>query len=83
MQLKGKCIVLYYVCKRILKMCTLCRKETQVQVKEDRTDKEKEKTVVTEVEEINHTGYERVYLPETDTSEDDDSDMDSDSSDDF
>lgn len=52
-------------------------------MKEDRTDKEEEKTVVTEVEEINHTGYERVYLPETDTSEDGDSDGDSDSSDDF
>ena len=52
-------------------------------MKDDRTDKEEEKPVVTEVEEINHNGYERVYLPETDTSEDDDSDGDSDSSDDF
>ena len=65
----------------MLKTCILCRKETQAQVMDDRTDKD----VVTEVEKeiANHTGYERVYLPETDTSEDDDSDRDSDSSDDF
>ena len=69
--------------KGTLKIFTSCRKETLAQVKDDRTDKEEEKTVVTEVEEINHNGYERVYLPETDTSEDDDSDGDSDSSDDF
>ena len=66
-------------------MCIVCRKESQGQVEDDRTDKEEEKNVITEVEKeiVNPTGYERVYLPETDTSEDNNSDENSDSDDDF
>ena len=44
--------------------------------------KEKENVVTEQKEAVNDTGYEIVYLPETDTSEDEDS-YDSDSSNDF
>lgn len=62
-----------------------CRKETHDQVEDDKAVKEKEeKNVVTEAEETeNDSGYEVVYLPETDTSEDEDENEDSDSSNDF
>ena len=70
-------------------VCVFVRKETlRDQSEEKSTDKEKEKNVVTRSEEkidddtTNGMSYERVYLPETDTSEGEDSD-DSNSSDDY
>ena len=76
--------MLYNIC--ISKDVDLCRKETQAQVEDDETDKEDEKNLSTQVEKeetADHTKYERVYLPETDTSEDENSDEDSDLSDSF
>ena len=68
---------------RMLSICGSYRKKTDDEVTEDRTEVKEEENVVTEKKETaNNTGYDLVYLPETDTSEDEDL-YDSDSSNDF
>ena len=68
---------------RMFSICGSYRKKADDEVTEDRMEVKEEENVVTEKKETaSDTGYEIVYLPETDTSEDEDS-YDSDSSNDF
>lgn len=80
MLLQGVCVT--FVKKNALMY--IFRKETHSETEGDvRTAKEEEKNVTESEEIVNHTGYERVYLPETDTSEEESLDSDSDSFTDF